>query len=89
VPRTECSECVAKGEDVVVPADAVLHARGESHGISKVVVRSSVLCAWFSSSGTRDMVRLSYEIRMRFRYRGSDLMRISWILLDQAGINTW
>jgi hypothetical protein len=33
VPRTEYSEYVAKGEDVVVRADAVPRARGGSHGI--------------------------------------------------------
>jgi hypothetical protein len=81
VPRTEYSECVAKGEDVVVPVDAVSHARGGSHGKWKVIERSSVLCVWFSWCVIGETFGLSYEIRMRFPYRGSDLLRVRFNLL--------
>jgi len=76
VPRSEYSGCVARDEGVVVRADAALHARGGSHDIWKVVGRSSVLCAWFSSSRMEETAGLSYETRMQSRYLGNDLIRI-------------
>ena len=76
-------------EVVEAPADAAPLARGGSHGIWKVVVRSSVLCAWFSSGGMEETAGRSYETRMQFLCRGSGLTHVSFVILSQARVSTW
>ena len=49
--RTWYSEYVVTDEDVAKQVDAARRERVGSHGISKAVVRSSVLCDRFSSGG--------------------------------------
>lgn len=87
--RTWYSEYVVTDEDVAKQVDAARRERVGSHGISKAVVRSSVLCDRFSSGGLGQIVRFAYKIQRQSPCRETDLMTLTLCLLGYRGGNTW